>query len=720
MLIIKRDIIILKIYLFLIIISLLYGCTEPSTQTDIPSTPAIGDYPQITTGERLTIFGTKERRTEIRLNSKRIIPLNNSTKWSYDLSLQEGKNTFTITSMDNDLNESPPLIVEVLLDNDLPLPPEVNQITTPTDITVQIISGTKEADTSIFINGELAVENNPYTEWSYLETLSFGENKLLISARDIAGNESISTEVSIELTVTPPSPTFLISPPDNDRIKNTIPRFNWSSISNIDKYIFDISPSPGFSSLTIEPEPVVTIPTYSISSPIESGSYYWRIGSVDLSGNISYSKARKIKIGRLPNDINGDGYSDIAVSAPYRDAGETNIGEVYIYFGGESVDDIPDVILTGEAEGDGFGYSISIGGDINNDGYDDIAVSSIFNDKGGVDSGRVYIYFGGESVDDIPDVILTGEAEGDGFGYSVSIGGDINNDGYDDIIVGSPLNNKGSAYLYLGGIYMDNMPDLIIKGEENDDGFGYSISIGGDINNDGYSDIIIGSPFNDANGNNAGRAYIYLGGKTIDSIPDFIMTGIYKGDQFGYSVSYTGDINRDGFSDILIGAIRGDSVRADFGAAYLYFGGIIMYDEADIIFRGEASSNFFGYRVSTASDLNNDGFDDIIISAPYNDSGGFDTGRAYIYWGGEEMDNVADLIITGLSEGGLFGYSLSPAGDINGDGYSDLIISAPYSNTGGIDRGEALIYFGGDPMDSVEDIRLIGRDSSDNFGLSVR
>ncbi len=189
-------------------------------------------------------------------------------------------------------------------------------------------------------------------------------------------------------------------------------------------------------------------------------------------------------------------------------------------------DPLPEAIsqrfFTGEAAGDLFGNSVSSAGDVNGDGYDDLIVGAPYNDAAGAAAGRAYIYFGDDVVDNIADVILDGAAIGDHFGNSVSTAGDVNGDGFSDVIVGAYTNDAGgtdagSAYIYFGGVSMDNTADLILNVFFTDgDRFGYSVSTAGDLNGDGYSDVIVGADHNDAGGTDAGRAYIYFGGASMN------------------------------------------------------------------------------------------------------------------------------------------------------------------------------------------------------------
>jgi hypothetical protein len=407
-------------------------------------------------------------------------------------------------------------------------------------------------------------------------------------------------------------------------------------------------------------------------------------------------------------DVNGDGYRDIIVGAQGNDAGGTDAGRAYIFFGGISIDNTADVTMTGEAAGRFFGSTVSTAGDVNGDGYSDVIVGAFLNDAGGTDAGRAYIYFGGTSMDNTADVTMTGEAAGDRFGISVSAAGDVNGDGYSDVIVGATLSDAGGtdagrSYIYIGGTSMDNTADVIMTGEAANDNFGISVSTAGDVNGDGYSDVIVGANFSDAGGSNAGRSYIYFGDASMDNTADVTMTGVAAGDFFGYSVSTAGNVNGDGYSDVIVGARINDAGGTDAGRAYIYFGGALMDNTADVIMTGEAAGDLFGSSVSTAGDVNGDGYSDVIVGANANDAGGSNAGRVYVYFGGTSMDNIADVIMTGEAASDFFGTSVSTAGDVNGDGYSDVIVGAFGNDAGGSAAGRAYIYLnsltGGDIPD---------------------
>jgi len=382
-------------------------------------------------------------------------------------------------------------------------------------------------------------------------------------------------------------------------------------------------------------------------------------------------------------DFNGDGYSDIVVGIQEKD-GSVNIGKCYVYFGGDPINSEPDLVISGEAPDDYFAYSLMGLGDINNDGYDDIVVGAPNSDVNGPVSGKAYIYFGGAAsdFDDIADVTIDGQTAGGAFGHAVAFSGDINNDGYDDIIIGAPYESSvaayaGKVYIYLGGPTVDDTADITINGEEAEDLFGISIDSDGDVNNDGIDDIIIGaSGYQNGQTEKSGKAYIYFGGTPPDTTADVTINGEAVGDRFGASLALAKDINGDGNCDVIIGAEGNDELGSDTGRVYVYFGGQAIDDIEDLTLTGEAPEDMFGSSVALARDINGDGFADIMVGAPNNDAQGYNHGKAYIYLGGVAVDSIADITIAPDEDCAGFGHSIASAGDIDKDGIDEIIVSA--------------------------------------------
>ena len=401
-------------------------------------------------------------------------------------------------------------------------------------------------------------------------------------------------------------------------------------------------------------------------------------------------------------DVNGDGYDDIIVGAPQYNS---FTGRAYIFFGAESMDNIADVTFTGDTINSILGRSASSAGDVNGDGYADVIIGGqVVGQLFEPDTGKAYVYFGGASMNNIPDVILRGASAGDYFGDAVSSAGDVNGDGYSDVIVGAWVHNSntGRVHIFYGGSSMDTVADVTMTGESSQNYFGVSVSSAGDVNGDGYSDVIAGAY---GYSSNTGRAYIHYGGTSMNNVADVTMTGEAASNLFGYSVSSAGDVNGDGYSDVIVGAA---GYSSNTGRAYVYFGGASMNNVADMTMTGEATSNLFGISVSSAGDVNGDGYSDVIAGAHgYSSS----VGGAFIYFGGAVMNNVADVFMKGEAASSNFGSSVSSAGDVNGDGYSDIIAGAPRHSS---DAGKAYIYNGS--AISVKPILLAAKDVPNDQG----
>ena len=155
--------------------------------------------------------------------------------------------------------------------------------------------------------------------------------------------------------------------------------------------------------------------------------------------------------------------------------------------------------LLAEAADDNFGWSVADAGDVNGDGIPDLIVGAIYNDSAAKDAGKAYVYLGGVTVSTTPFVTMTGMAANDQFGVSVAGAGDVNGDGYADVIVGARLNSlagsaAGAAFIYFGGPAMDGIPDVVLLGEAPNDWFGNAVAGAGDLNGDGYAEVIVGAP----------------------------------------------------------------------------------------------------------------------------------------------------------------------------------------------------------------------------------
>jgi len=255
-------------------------------------------------------------------------------------------------------------------------------------------------------------------------------------------------------------------------------------------------------------------------------------------------------------------------------------------------------------------------------------------------------------------------------------------------------------------------------GETANDLFGQSVAGAGDVNGDGFADVIIGAPGSDVGGDRTGQVYVYSG---IDGSTLYTFTGTQARDCLGLSVSGAGDVNNDGFADIIVGAPQAwgaANPEVGPGYAYVYSGldGSVLY-----ALIGEATGDHFGRSVSSAGDVNNDGYADLIVGAQGYDAGGGNfTGRAYGFYGGSGpfpatiAAGTANSIFTGYSAYSTFGFAVACAGDINADGHDDVFVGA---GTYGTSIGEAYVYSGAD--DGLLYSLISESSYTDLFGFSV-
>ncbi len=399
-------------------------------------------------------------------------------------------------------------------------------------------------------------------------------------------------------------------------------------------------------------------------------------------------------------DVNGDGYDDVIVGAYGYDSGEFDEGRAFVYHGSVSGLGVPAWTAEGDQLFVGFGYSVGSAGDVNGDGYADVIVGAPYYTNGQIQEGRAFVYHG--SLAGLGGTAWTAEGDqtGGNFGFSVGTAGDVNGDGYADVIVGAPNYDngqiqEGGAFVYHGGATGLSMTAAwTAESAQVDANFGYSVGTAGDVNGDGYADVIVGAPTYDNGQSDEGRAFVYHGGATGLSMT---VAWTAEGDQavasFGYSVGTTGDVNGDGYADVIVGARNYDNGQADEGRAFVYYGSVAGLGGTA---EGDQDSANFGWSVGTAGDVNGDGYADVIVGAPYYDNGQTDEGRAFVYHGSMEgLGATVAWTDEGDQDGANFGVSVGTAGDVNGDGYADVIVGAPFYDSGQTDGGRALVYHGG-------------------------
>ncbi len=407
-------------------------------------------------------------------------------------------------------------------------------------------------------------------------------------------------------------------------------------------------------------------------------------------------------------DVNGDGFSDVIIGAFLYDNGQTDEGKVFLYYG-SPLGLLPVAIWTAEGNQASaqFGYSVACAGDVNGDGYSDVIVGANSYDNALSDEGKAFVYYGSIlGLSSTPNWTAVSNQAGSQFGWSISTAGDVNNDGYSDIIVGAPLfnggeTNEGKAFVYYGSYTgLSTTANWTCEGNQLNALYGYSVSTAGDVNGDGFSDVIVGASRYDTPIIDEGRAFVYYGSSaglspTANWISESHPFAYYS--YYGSSVSTAGDVNGDGYSDVIVGAYFYDSGEPDEGKVFAYYGSSSGLPPT-ASWTAESNQPYarFGNSVSCAGDVNNDGFSDVIIGAYTYDNGETDEGKVFVYYGSfAGLSSAPNWTTESNQANSLFGISVSSAGDVNGDGYSDVIVGAYLYDNGQSNEGAAFVYHGG-------------------------
>jgi len=376
--------------------------------------------------------------------------------------------------------------------------------------------------------------------------------------------------------------------------------------------------------------------------------------------------------------------------------------------------------LYGTSPGDEFGKAVANAGDVNGDGYADVIVGAPGAQLGGVNTGAAYLYFGGPGLHDTPVLVLVGPAPGGLFGTSVAGAGDLNGDGFDDLIIGAPQAEfAGRAYVFFGGSPPDAIPDMVTN--EGDAGayVGFSVAGGKDVNGDGFPDLLVGAPFTRLIYVDQGLCYVFYGGPVLDGYAEYALPAANLYDAralYGWSVALAHDANADGFADIFVGAPNGEGSQ---GAAYGYFGApSVDPSRLDMRLTGVGVSHL-GSSVAELGDVNGDGLSDIIIGAPDHGGAGGATGRAVLMLGGADGTLTLGNNYFGAESGAGFGSVVSGAGDVDSDGFDDVLVGAPRASVSGVACGRVWLYRGGNPPDTASSFSTYGAATSDRFGESL-
>ena len=421
-----------------------------------------------------------------------------------------------------------------------------------------------------------------------------------------------------------------------------------------------------------------------------------------------------------------------------------------------------EVSLYGAAGQDYLGGYVDFTGDVDGDGLDDLFFGATGVDDAHNDSGRGYMVFGGASgtlsVSDVDATILAYEYGSYGGQLGISAdGGDYDGDGYADLLVGAnnadPRNHTnqkpGAAYFifgpFSGSLRMEAGADMTVYGEGSSAGSyaGRSVAGVGDMNSDGYDDWVVGAygPGSSGGSFDGGTAYLILGASSVGSAKwelssaDAEVVGGTSGsgrDGIGYCTGSAGDLDGDGYYDALVGSHGYGNYT---GVVYVMMGNTSVentFGTPDYAITGDTTGHnlgTFGIDQAGVGDLNGDGYGDLALGNPYDDTSGTDAGAVFVVYGPlsscsgcSTISDFADATLTGVSAGDNLGLSLAATGDLDSDGLVDFAVGAPNVSSS---TGAAYVVYGATsltgtlPIGSEADATLSGPSSSSNFGYSM-
>ena len=439
-------------------------------------------------------------------------------------------------------------------------------------------------------------------------------------------------------------------------------------------------------------------------------------------------------------DLNGDGFDDVIVGRRRLDSG-VEWGGAFVYHGSPSgLETTPAwIALELDEASNYFGWSVSTAGDVNCDGYDDVIINAHRHEAD--DRGAVFVFYGsptglvdcgvGHCTRDDADWMAEGVQANEYFGWVVSTAGNVNGDvnagtgsGCDDVIVGADL----AAFVFHGSptglpdcggaVCTSADADWNVESAAPGTLFGISVAGAGDLNRDGFDDIIIGAP-SDPNNENEGAAYVFhgassgladCGGSTCTSDDaDWVAESNDNYNVLGIAVAAAGDVNGDGYDDVLIG-VGGNNTSLPYEGRAVVFHGPLQHKtcgeiqsgestclptDADWVATGDHGASFFGRTASGAGDVNGDGYDDVIIGSYRYTGEAENEGQVKVFEGSPSGLGAAHAW---SAEGDLihcqFGQSVSSSGDVNGDGRDDVLVGSPYFSGGQWQEGRAWVFHG--------------------------
>ncbi|MBK8901816.1 MAG: FG-GAP repeat protein [Anaerolineaceae bacterium] len=351
-----------------------------------------------------------------------------------------------------------------------------------------------------------------------------------------------------------------------------------------------------------------------------------------------------------------------------------------------------------------LGFAASGAGDVNGDGFEDILVGAPKYSGAVHKAGTVLAFYGSASgLQPGPQWRFDGDQTGAELGFAVAAAGDVNDDGFDDVLLSAPRYNQdhtreGRVYAFYGAPGgLPPTPDWQVESNLVEAYLGWSVAGAGDVNNDGFADVIIGAKWAQQNFFNEGMVQLYLGSAAgLENLPAWTVYGGQAGASLGTAVSSAGDINHDGFADVLVGVPLFDASEEDAGRVLAFCGLVAGLAQTPCwSVTGMQQNGRLGEAVSGGGDVTGDGLDDVVIGAPGQNATVPEAGAVFLF-GGSAAGLSTESWWTAVANQSFahFGAAVNMHHDLNGDSLHDVLVGAYTYSADQSQEGRLYAFYG--------------------------